>query len=106
MESCPGPRAGVRGLDRAEQLGPVAGPVGHVPARTGNPALWPLPWRAAGAAGGLRAEPRDAASGELAFELAGRLQAEIEALDWVTAQQRVARPGTGDCTAYGWADGL
>jgi excinuclease ABC subunit C len=49
---------------------------------------------------------RDAASGELAFELAGRLQTEIEALDWVTAQQRVARPGTGDCTAYGWADGL
>ena len=49
---------------------------------------------------------RDAASGELAFELAGRLQTEIAALDWVTAQQRVARPGTGDCTAYGWADGL
>jgi excinuclease ABC subunit C len=48
---------------------------------------------------------RDAASGDLAFELAGRLQAEVEALDWVTGQQRVTRPGAGDCAAYGWADG-
>jgi excinuclease ABC subunit C len=49
---------------------------------------------------------RDAASGELAFELAGRLQAEVEALEWVTGPQRVTRPGTGDCDAHGWADGL
>jgi excinuclease ABC subunit C len=48
---------------------------------------------------------RDAASGELAFELAGRLQAEVEALDWVTGPQRVTRPGAGDCDAHGW-DGL
>ena len=49
---------------------------------------------------------RDAASAGLAFELAARLQAEIEALDWVTGPQRVTRPGTGDCDAHGWADGL
>ena len=49
---------------------------------------------------------RDTASGDLAFELAGRLQAEAEALDWVTSPQRVTRPGAGDCAACGWADGL
>jgi excinuclease ABC subunit C len=49
---------------------------------------------------------RDAASARLAFELAARLQAEVEALDWVTGPQRVTRPGAGDCDAHGWADGL
>lgn len=41
-------------------------------------------------------ERRDAAARTLAFELAARLQQEIEALDWVTAEQKVTRPSPGD----------
>ncbi len=48
---------------------------------------------------------RDAASAALAFELAARLQQETEALDWVTAEQKVTRPGEPDHDACGWADG-
>lgn len=50
-------------------------------------------------------ERRDAASAALAFELAARLQAEIEAIDWVTAEQKVSRPGTGDFAVSGWVNG-
>jgi excinuclease ABC subunit C len=50
-------------------------------------------------------ELRDAASSTLAFELAARLQQEIEALDWITAEQKVTRPGPADHDACGWADG-
>jgi excinuclease ABC subunit C len=56
----------------------------------------------------LRAEltsRRDAAAAALAFEFAGRLQAELQALDWVTGEQKV----TGlqdDADVYGWADGV
>lgn len=50
-------------------------------------------------------ERRDAASAALAFELAARLHQEIEALDWVTAAQKVTSPGEGDHDACGWSDG-
>ena len=50
-------------------------------------------------------ERRDAASAGLAFELAARLQQEAEALDWVTAEQKVTRPGPADHDACGWSDG-
>lgn len=50
-------------------------------------------------------ELRDAAASTLAFELAARLQQEIEALDWVTAEQKVTRPGDADHDACGWSDG-
>jgi excinuclease ABC subunit C len=50
-------------------------------------------------------ERRDAAAGALAFELAGRLQQEIEALDWVTAEQKVTSPARADYDVCGWADG-
>ena len=50
-------------------------------------------------------ELRDTASATLAFELAARLQQEVEALDWVTAEQKVTRPGDADHDACGWADG-
>lgn len=50
-------------------------------------------------------ERRDAASRGLAFELAGRLQQEIEALDWVTAEQKVTRPQPADHDVYGWSNG-
>jgi len=50
---------------------------------------------------------RDRAAGSLAFELAARIQEEIEAVDWVVAEQKVTlmRP-EADCDVYGWADGL
>jgi excinuclease ABC subunit C len=60
---------------------------------------------------------RDRASANLAFELAARIQLEIEAVDWVVAEQKVTQllptvgPSAGartpaDCEAYGWDDGL
>jgi excinuclease UvrABC nuclease subunit len=59
----------------------------------------------------LRAEltaRRDAATAALAFEFAGKLQAELEALDWITGEQKVTRApgGQDDADVYGWADGV
>lgn len=52
-------------------------------------------------------ELRDRASANLAFELAARIQQEIEAVGWVVAEQKVTLLEAGaDRTAYGWADGL
>lgn len=47
-------------------------------------------------------ERRDRAAAALAFELAARIQAEIEALDWVTAEQKVAGCEP-DGDIHGWA---
>jgi len=61
----------------------------------------------AGAA--LRAElerRRDRASSALAFELAGRVQEEIEALEWVLAEQKVTAAEPVDLDLYGWSDGV
>ncbi len=49
---------------------------------------------------------RDRAAGALAFELAGRVQAEIEAVRWITSTQRVTVAGAGDCEVYGAAGGV
>jgi excinuclease ABC subunit C len=49
---------------------------------------------------------REAAAAGLAFEFAARLQEEIEALAWVTAEQKVARATPDDFDVCGWADGL
>ena len=47
---------------------------------------------------------RAAAAAGLAFEFAARLQAELEALDWVCAEQKVAlAPDAADADAWGWA---
>jgi excinuclease ABC subunit C len=59
------------------------------------------------AVAGLHAElarRRDRAAGELAFELAAGLQAEIRAAEWVTSEQKVtlATPDTFD--VHGWAE--
>ena len=57
----------------------------------------------------LRAElsgRRDAAAARLAFEFAARLQAEIEALDWITAEQKVTQQERADFDVHGWADGV
>jgi excinuclease ABC subunit C len=56
----------------------------------------------------LRAEliaRRDAAAAALAFEFAGRLQAELEAVDWVTGEQKVTR-AQDDADVCGWSDGV
>ena len=55
----------------------------------------------------LRAEltaRRDAAATALAFEFAAKLQAELEAVDWITAEQKVTRARrVTDADVYGWA---
>jgi excinuclease ABC subunit C len=49
---------------------------------------------------------RDAAAARLAFEFAGRLQGELEALDWITAEQKVTQAEPSDFDVYGWAGGV
>jgi excinuclease ABC subunit C len=49
---------------------------------------------------------RDAAATGLAFEFAGRLQAELEALDWITCEQKVTQAQPCDLDVHGWADGV
>jgi excinuclease ABC subunit C len=50
---------------------------------------------------------RDQAAATLAFELAGRIQQEIEALDWIVAEQKVTPlPRPADHDVHGWSDGL
>jgi excinuclease ABC subunit C len=57
----------------------------------------------------LRAEliqRRDAAASRLAFEFAGQVQAELEALDWITAEQKVTSAQPCNFDAHGWAGGV
>jgi len=49
---------------------------------------------------------RERAARELSFELAGRIQAELEALDWITGPQRVTSMDPGDLEVHGWAGGV
>jgi excinuclease ABC subunit C len=49
---------------------------------------------------------RDAAAAALAFEFAGRVQAELEAVDWVTAEQKVTSGQLCDFDVHGWAGGV
>jgi excinuclease ABC subunit C len=49
---------------------------------------------------------RDRAAGMLAFELAARIHAERQALDWVTSPQRVTTMAADDLDVYGWAGGV
>ncbi len=53
----------------------------------------------------LRAR-RGHAADVLAFELAARLNLELDAVDWITSPQRVTRPQSQDCDIAGWADGI
>ena len=57
----------------------------------------------------LRAElirRRDAAAAALAFEFAGRVQAELEAVTWITAEQKVTKAQPCDFDVHGWAGGV
>ncbi|HWD82072.1 MAG TPA: GIY-YIG nuclease family protein [Kribbella sp.] len=61
------------------------------------------------AVGALRGElerRRDRAAGELRYEFAAKVQGEIEALDWIVAEQKVAWLEPRDAEIYGWADGV
>ena len=49
---------------------------------------------------------RDAAAAAEAYEAAGRVHAELTALDWVTCPQRVTSLGPADADVAGWADGV
>jgi excinuclease ABC subunit C len=49
---------------------------------------------------------RDAAAAAEAFEVAGRVQAELAALDWVTCPLRTATLGGEDAEVAGWAGGV
>jgi excinuclease ABC subunit C len=57
----------------------------------------------------LRAEltrRRDDAADSQAYELAGRLQAELAAVDWIVAPQRVTSMAAADHDFCGWAGGI
>ncbi len=43
------------------------------------------------------------ASGALAFELAGRVHSEVQALEWISSPQRVTTVDAGDFDVYGWS---
>lgn len=61
------------------------------------------------AVGSMREElrlRRDAAAAALAFEVAARIQDELEAIDWVTSEQKVTVPEPCDADVHGWADGI
>ncbi len=84
---------GVRGADRSRLVSQLVAVLDRDPAAT------------AGVRARLVAR-RDAAAAAEAFEVAGRVQAELAALDWVTCPQRVATLDGGDAEVAGWADGL
>ena len=52
------------------------------------------------------AELRDRAAAGLAFEVARRIQVELDAVTWVVSPQRVTIDGGADADVYGWADGV
>lgn len=49
---------------------------------------------------------RDEASAALDFERAAKVQEEIEAVTWLTSEQRAFRPAADDCEIHGWAGGV
>jgi excinuclease ABC subunit C len=49
---------------------------------------------------------RDEASAGLDFERAAKVQAEIEAVQWLTSVQRAHCPAAEDCEIHGWSDGV
>ncbi|WP_369138715.1 hypothetical protein [Modestobacter versicolor] len=96
----PARTAGERELARVR--GGQATPVAQLASAVGS-VLDREPTAVAAALAALTAR-RDAAAGAQAYEAAARLQAEIEAVEWVVAPQRVTVPvddGDQDVTAWG-----
>lgn len=58
------------------------------------------------AARGHLVQRRDEAADRAVFELAAQLQAEIEAFDWIVAEQRAALLEPHDADVHGWAGGV
>lgn len=63
------------------------------------------PWAVAALTQDL-ARRRDAAAGAQAYELAARIQHEIDAVRWITSPQKVTAPGEPDATVTAWCDGI
>lgn len=57
-------------------------------------------------AGAALDDLRDRAAAGLRFELAARIQAEHDALEWITSPQRVTVPSDESFDIHGWSDGL
>jgi len=55
---------------------------------------------------GQLAELRDSAAAGEAYEVAGRIQTELAALEWVVCEQRAAVLEAPDVRLAGWADGV
>ena len=88
--------ARVRGVDPADREGIIA-------------AIIAVLQRDAEAVASLRerlVRRRDQAAAALAFELAGRLVVECEAVDWVVSEQRAALAEPRDFDVYGFAEGV
>jgi excinuclease ABC subunit C len=84
---------GVGPADRERLVATLAAVLGRDPA-------------AAAAVRAALAARRERASEALAFELAGRLQAELDAVEWLTSPQRVTLSSAVDATVHGWAGGV
>jgi excinuclease ABC subunit C len=84
---------GVDGLDRAQTIDALRRVLHREPAAVDvvRKALW---------------SRRDGAARARAFERAACVQAEVEAVDWLVAEQKVARYGGPDQDIAGWADGM
>jgi excinuclease ABC subunit C len=82
----------VRPEDRAERVAMVRSVLGRDPGALAEVSA-------------LLVAHRDAASAALAFELAARIQSELDALAWVCAEQAVMDPSSPDATLWGWAGG-
>jgi excinuclease ABC subunit C len=86
-------KRGVAPADRPELVGALTAILDRDPAAV------------AGARADLERRRFAAAEG-LAFELAGQVHEELQALDWITSPQRVASSAGGDFAVHGWAGGL
>jgi excinuclease ABC subunit C len=95
----------------ARARGALSGASGTVPAdvpglvRTAEAVLDRDPGAVAALRAALAAR-RDAAAARLGFEFAARVQAELEALDWIAAEQKVTQAQPSDLDVHGWADGV
>ncbi len=99
-----GTSQGGAGLDLARARGVAGGDRGELARR-----LTRILEREPAAVGGARdelARLRDRAAGNLGYELAGRIHAEIGGLSWVTSPQRVATLAGTSGTVAGWSGGV
>ncbi|HST65213.1 MAG TPA: hypothetical protein VLM05_08495, partial [Mycobacteriales bacterium] len=100
-------RTAVGALRRVLPVGALARARGLDPA--GPEALAAVLEREPAAVAAVRTElerRRDAAAARLAFEAASGVQADLEAFDWLVAEQKVTVADPADLDAYGWEAGV